>query len=293
MIRLPGMLKVFTVLTVDFLSVYALFHDEAAAAAVVILIGLYVWLGGYFELFKEGAVRDDKLPSYERSRLENAKNQLVSDVRNTSSANISRLKVYLVPGDYSMQATAYSGRCVSVSRGTFDNTDPLTLNSVLAHEIAHALNFDPDFNRAVFATILIICLAISMVSFALTAVIFLFFCVCSFFRSWLGVMFFRGTTKTAGCIFQLIQKGVVVFFRGIISFWSRAAEFRADRYSAKLGYGIQLAHFLSYAAPETDRRLTFSEALYRTHPSTSKRIARLEKLITKETHLVKEERESY
>ena len=34
-----------------------------------------------------------------------------------------------------MQATAYGFNCISVSKGTFDNTDPMTLNAVLGHEI--------------------------------------------------------------------------------------------------------------------------------------------------------------
>lgn len=285
MIRLPGILKVASVLLAEFLTVYALFNDPLIAGIVTSMVTLYVWLGGYLSLFKEGAVRADKLPNYERTRLESAKSQLVGEVKDISSADISNIKLYLIPGDSEMQATAYGANCVSVSRGAFDNTDPLTLNAVLCHEISHTLNLDAEFSRAVFSAILLLCGALSVMSLAFMALIFLVFLVCSFFRSWLGVVAFRGTTKAVGGIFSLIQKGIVVIYRAVASGLSRSAEYRSDSYSAQLGYGLQLAHFLSYAAIESNRQLTLTEALYRTHPATPKRIARLEAYVADETHL--------
>lgn len=286
MVRLPGILKVAAVLSIDFFAVYALFHNATAASATAGAIALYVWLGGYLALFKEGAVRAEKLPRYERSRFEAAKCQLAQDVEHASAADISGLKLYLIVEDRDMQATAYGANCISVSGGAFDHMDPVTLNAVLAHEISHILNFDAEFNRAVFATILLICGAISVVSFTFMAVIFLIFLVCDCFRSWLGVMAFKGTTRAVGGIFSLLQKGIVVLYRCVASCLSRAAEFRSDRYSAQLGYGVQLAHFLSCAAPESNRQLTLTEALYRTHPPAPKRVARLESIVSDEAHRI-------
>lgn len=274
MIRLPGILKVAAVLLAEFLPVYVLFNDPLISGIVTGMVTLYVWLGGYLSLFREGAVRAEKLPNYERTRLENAKNQLVEEVKDISSADTSNIKIYLNPGDSELQATAYGANCVSVSRGIFDNTDPLTLNAVLGHEISHTLNLDAEFSRAVFSAILLLCGALSVMSFAFMAVIFLMFLVCSFFCSWLGVVAFRGTTKVVSGIFSLLQKGIVVIYRAVASGLSRAAEYRSDLYSARLGYGLQLAHFLSYAAVESNRQLTLTEALYRTHPATPKRVAR-------------------
>ena len=285
MIRLPGILKVAVVLLVEFLAVLGLVNDPLIATIITGVIMLYVWLGGYLALFKEGAVRAEKLPNYERIRLESAKNQLVGEVKNISSANISNIKLYLIPEDSELQATAYGANCVSISRGAFDNTDSLTLNAVLGHEISHTLNLDAEFSRAVFSAILLLCGMLSVMSFAFIAVIFLVFLVCSFFRSWLGVVVFKGTTKVVGGIFSLFQKGIVVLYRAVASGLSRAAEDRSDLYSAQLGYGLQLAHFLSYAAVESSRQLTLTEALYRTHPATPKRVARLEAYVSDELHL--------
>ena len=284
MIRLPGILKVAAVLLAEYLRVYVLFNDPLISGSVTGMVTLYVWLGGYLSLFREGAVRAEKLPNYERTRLENAKNQLVEEVKDISSADTSNIKIYLNPGDSELQATAYGANCVSVSRGIFDNTDPLTLNAVLGHEISHTLNLDAEFSRAVFSAILLLCGALSVMSFAFMAVIFLMFLVCSFFCSWLGVVAFRGTTKVVSGIFSLLQKGIVVIYRAVASGLSRAAEYRSDLYSARLGYGLQLAHFLSYAAVESNRQLTLTEALYRTHPATPKRVARLEAYVNDEMH---------
>ena len=286
MIRLSGLFKVAAVLMFDFLVVDTLFHNAQAAAAVTGVIALYIWLGEYFTLFREGAVRSDKLPQYERARLEHAKSQLIKDVKRTSSADISGLKVYLIPGDSDMQATAYGFNCISVSKGTFDNTDPMTLNAVLGHEISHTLHLDAEFSRAVFATILLACGTISVMSFVFMVIIFLVFFVCSLFRSWLGVMAFKGTTKVVGGMFQLFQKGLVVIYRTVAGCVNRAAEFRCDRYAAQLGYGVQLAHFLSYAVADDPRQMTITEVLYRSHPSTAKRVARLESFLRDETRPV-------
>jgi Zn-dependent protease with chaperone function len=287
MIRLPGILKVVAVLTIDFLAVYALLGEPIIASADTVVIALYVFSGGYLALFKEGAVQSKNLPTYQRDRLEAAKKQLASDVKSASGANISGIKFFLVPGSDEMNATAFGLNCISVTRGTFDNADPSTLNAVLAHEISHILNFDPEFSRAVFATILIFCGAISIISFAFISLIFVIFLVCSFFRCWIGFVAFTGTRRAVGGIFSLFQKGIVVFYRAIAGCLSRTAEYRSDLYAAQLGYGIQLAHFLScYAAQESNCQLTLTEALYRTHPATPKRIARLEAYVQNEKHLM-------
>lgn len=152
MSRLFGILKVALVLAIDFAAIYSLFDGPDIASGAVGVIALYVLFGGYLTLLKEGAVSSKKLPTYQRNRLETAKMQLVADVKSVSGTNISGLKLYLVPGD-DMNATAYGFNCVSVTRGTFDNTDPITLNAVLGHEISHILHWDAEFNRAVFCSV--------------------------------------------------------------------------------------------------------------------------------------------
>lgn len=276
MSRLLGILKVTFVLALDFIGIYSIFHNVDIAAITVGAIVFYVLFGGYFTLLKEGAVSSKKLPVYQRNRLESAKAQLVTDVKTASGASISSLKLYLVPGDDEMNATAYGFNCVSCTRATFDNTDPITLNAVLAHEVSHIMNFDPEFNRAIFCSVTLLVATLSVMSFAMMAVIFLIFLVFSCFRSWLGVMAFRGTTKAVSGMFGFLQRGIIMIYRFILGVVSRHAEYRSDKYSCKLGYGVQLSHFLTIAEPTSHNHL-LTEAIYRSHPPTPKRIARLER----------------
>lgn len=276
MSRIFGIFKVALVLVIDYVAIYSLLDDPYIASGVIGVITLYVLFGGYLALLKEGAVSSKKLPAYQRNRLEAAKAQLAADVKSASGVNLSGLKLYLVPGDDDMNATAYGFNCVSVTRGTFDNTDPITLQAVLAHEISHLLHWDAEFNRAVFCSVTLVVAALSVMSFTAMAIIFLVFLVLSCFRSWLGVMAFQGTTKIIGGIFSLLQRCIVVIYRSLLSLVSRHAEYRSDKLSYMLGYGVQLSHFLSLAEPNSQRQLTLTEAIYRSHPPTVKRIARLE-----------------
>lgn len=277
MSRLFGILKVTLVLTLDFAAIYSLIKDFSIASIAVGFLTLYVLFGGYLTLLKEGAVSSKKLPTYQRNRLEAAKAQLAADVKSASGANISGMKLYLVPGDDEMNATAYGSNCISITSGAFNNADPITINAVLAHEVSHILNCDPEFNRAVFCSVTLLIAAISIISFATMVLIFLVFLLFSCFRSWLGFMAFRGTTKAVGGIFGLLQRGIVTIYRSLLSLASRHAEYRSDKYSCELGYGLQLSHFLALAEPANQRQLTLTEAMYRSHPPTEKRIARLER----------------
>lgn len=287
MFKLSGIMKVTAVLTADFLFLCSLLNDAAVAALVTGGIALYVWLGGYLSLFQDGAVACEKLPEYERNKLHAAGQRLIGDVRRASNVDLSGLKLYLIPGDDDLQATTYGANCISVAKGTLDAADPSTLAAVLGHEAAHILHADPEFNRAVFASVLLVCLVIGAASYAAAVIIFLLFLCFGCLNSWLGIMAYKGTNSFIGGTFRFFQKGIIVLYRAVICWLSRAAEYRSDRYAASLApsYALQLANFLSYAAIESNRQLTLTEALYRTHPATPKRIARLEAYVSNETYL--------
>lgn len=279
MVRMRGILKVATILIMDFVIIYNLFGNISIASVITGMIALYAWLGGYLILFKEGAVSSKKLPSYESKRLEAVKTQLVEDVKIFSGVNITNLKLYLTPGNEDTNANAYGANCVSVSRGILNNTDPITLTAVLAHEISHILNYDSEFKRAILASVTLLVGAFSFMSVAVIAVIFLLFFFLNCFRSWLGVLAFRGTSRVTGSIFRLLQRAIVGLYNLILGFVSRHAEYRCDQYSCSLGYGIQLSHFLSVTESSNRRQLTMTETLYRSHPPAEKRIARIEEKI--------------
>ena len=279
MSRFCGVFKVTLVLAFNFIAIYSIVEDPYIASIFVGIIALYVLFGGYFSLKKEGGINSKELPAYQRNRLEAAKAQLTADVKTASGADISGIKLYLIPGDDEMNATAYGCNCISVTRGTFDNTDPITLIAVLAHEASHIQNFDAEFNRAVFCSVTLLVGVLSIMSFVTMAITFLIFLVLSCFRSWLGVMAFQGTTKAIRGIYSLLQHAIVMLYRSLLSLTSRHAEYRSDKYSCMLGYGVQLSHFLALTETTNQRQLTLTEVMYRSHPPTAKRIARLERLL--------------
>ena len=275
MMRFVGIGKVLCVLLMDFSVLFALFRSPLPAILLTAAVALYAWQGGRLGLWQEHAVPGSRLPRMERHRLEEARLQLIEDVRSTSGLDISRIRLYLSP-DEAVNATAYGARCICVTQGTFESCDQVTLMAVLGHEICHILHFDPEFRRAIFLSAALAMVGLGIASLAAAVFMTLLFLVVTcFFHSWLGVLAFQGTTKLTGGMFHLMQLGLVAVFRVIMGLVSRSEEYRSDRYSCRLGYGLQLSHFLAVYAPD-DAQATLSRALYGSHPSTKKRIARLE-----------------
>ena len=286
MVRLMGMLKVSIVIAVDALILFYLIRDVRISAGITGCIVMYVLLGGYIEVFKEGAVRMEQLPSYEKNKLEIVKKQLMESVQEISGMNISSFRFYLTPSE-DMNAAAYGANCVSVTRAALENTDPITLEAVVAHEVSHIISYDAEFNRAVFATITMTLGIISMASFVTMIIVFLIcFVFGCFFRSYFGIMAYRGIQSCFKGVFCVIQRIIVVGYFIIIGAISRHNEYRADYYSCRLGYGLQLANFLELAAPESSRKFSLTEVLYRSHPPTPKRLAKIEKYINNSMDII-------
>lgn len=273
-----GILKLGALVAADFAIVYAVSNSGAIALILVSLVALYAWLGGYISLLKDGAVSIDKLPVSDTTRLAAAKELLVKDVQEAADKDISNIKLYLTPDD-SLNATAYGCGCISVNQGLLNNTDPVTLAAVLAHEISHTYMLDAEFNRILFASVTALVLALSVVSalsMGLLFVLFIILCCCfKTLRSWLGLILYQGSTKMVGGTFSLFQRLIVFIYQSINGLISRASEYRADKFSGSLGYGPQLAYFLSIAGSKP-RRLTLTDVLYRSHPPAEQRIYRLE-----------------
>jgi Zn-dependent protease with chaperone function len=277
MVRFFGRLKVALVLAVDFFIIYSLFKSYYVAALVVGLIGLYALFGGYPVLWKARAIRSYKLPEPQRKRLETARMQLIAEANAASGVNISRLKVYLIPGDNTLNAHAYGGNCVSVNLGTLNSTDLDTLKAVLAHEISHTVNCDTAFTRALFCSVNLLVRALSLLSFVLVIIAYLFLLILRLFRLRLGALIFSGTATGLRRMISLTQRSILWLYRTVISIVRRKAEYRCDKYAGTLGYGNQLAHFLAMAESGGRQKLTLTQILYRSHPPTKKRIARLKK----------------
>lgn len=280
MATVSGVCKITFLAAVDFAVLYSLFQDAVVAAVPIVVLVLYGLLGGYLGLIKDGAVRIDKLPAYDGARLTMAQELLSSDMQAVTGRGLPKIKWYIAPSE-TLNATAYGANCVSLNRATLDNTDPVMLAAVMAHEISHIMNLDSEFNRVLFASITALVLSLSILSALSMGFLFLLFlvlCCCSkTIRSWVGLILFQGSSKVLGGLFQILQRVIVYGYKTLNGLLSRSAEYRADRLSASLGYGLPLARFLAMAEAEPQQLVSITDVLYRSHPPTERRIYKLEK----------------
>lgn len=280
--RLKGILKVIGVLLLDYYVVW--FNTGNAQLTFIVLIGItiYVLFGGYLSLLKEQAISMNDLPCDYSSRLNSAREVLIQDVMNINSLNMSGIKLYVTPFD-DMNATAYGNKCISITKGTLDNTDIVTLVAVLSHEMGHIINYDAELQRALFCLVSLIILELSALSFLSVLLIFLIFLFFNLFRSYMGFLLFTGASKLVRTIFRAFQYMLVFFYKSLLGFTGRSSEYRADAYCIQLGYGSQLAQFLEISSNQLHHEMTLTEILYRSHPATEKRVARIREHSSKNT----------
>ena len=276
--RISGIIKIAAVLGLDFTVIYCLFGWEAAAVVTAGIL-LYAWLGEYLALWKDGAIRADRLQDYERSRLTRAMEHLAMDVQRTSGRSISRLKIHLIPSD-SINAYAYGLRNIAVTRAALQCCDDATLCAVLGHELSHIFNLDAVFFRLLFASVALILgglIGISFLSVSFLWIIFAVLCALRLCGGIFSMFLFRGFSSLIKGFFTLIQHGVLFLYQTVMGFINRGCEYRADRYSCQLGYGPQLSYFLTrFIEGGESRTRSLTEIIYSTHPATYKRTLRIE-----------------
>lgn len=129
MMRLIGFLKSAAVLFVDYALIRSLTGWEVALTVCGVM-ALYGWLGEYLALAKDGAVRLEKLKDPERTRLADAREDIIEDVKRVSGIDISALRLSLIPTD-ELNAYAYGVRNVAVTRALLASCDDATLCAVL------------------------------------------------------------------------------------------------------------------------------------------------------------------
>ncbi len=193
--RILGALKVSAVLILDLSLFLSLFHSPAVAAAGVIGIGIYTFLGGYFALVQEGGVRLDKLPAPTACGSKPRWGGCQTTGRPTATAHgcgstSSPATAICNPPPTARAASAYpQARLTPRTRSR--------LSAVLGHEAGHIQNLDSEFKRAVFCTVMLAVAGLSVLSAAAVLALFLLFLILSCFRSWLGLFAFHGARKAS------------------------------------------------------------------------------------------------
>lgn len=280
--RLIGFLKSAAVLFVDYALIRGLTGWEAALTVCGVM-ALYGWLGEYLALAKDGAIPMEKLRDPEQARLANAREDIIEDVKRVSGIDISALRLSLLPAD-ELNARAYGFRNVAVTRALLASCDDATLCAVLGHEISHVLQADPVFHRLVFANVTLVLAALTLGSFACVSVlwiIFILLCTVGACRGLGGLLLFRGIGKGIKGGFTAAQRLLLFIYQSVMGLIGRSCEYRADSYSCKLGYALQLCYYLTrFARDEASRQKSLREIVYASHPAPSERILRIEQYRT-------------
>lgn len=276
--KLGGYLKLIVFLLIFFALSCSILEGEAATL-LTLGITLYAWLGEYLALIKDGAIRMDHLRDYERSRISCALENLTEDVQRVSGADISSLRLHVIPSD-NINACAYGFRNIGITRAMLNNCDDATLCAVLAHEVSHTFSMDAVFYRLVFAGVTVLIAGLICLSAASASVIWIVFailCALGLCGGLFSMFLFQGFSKLAKGYFTLIQYAVLFVYQAVMACVSRQCEYRADRYSCELGYGPQLSYYLQrFVESQESGPKSLQEVLYASHPAAYKRIRRIE-----------------
>lgn len=280
--RTWGWIRIAAVTAVDCLLAYELL-GTVGAAAIVIAVLIYAWLGEQIDLLKDGAVKIENLNEVDKDRMTCLREYLVEDVRRTSNIDLSGLRLHIVPSNVP-NAFTYGFTNIALTRPALESCDDATLCAVLSHEASHLLCLDAVFKRIMFANVTALLLSVSVSCLISMSFLWIGFLVlafmCGFFRGFFGIMLFRGVGKIIKGIYTFIQYGILFIYGSVMGFVSRNSEYRADSYSCRLGYGRELQYYLERFSDQQEQGFqSLHEILYTSHPSTFKRIAKIEQEI--------------
>ena len=211
------------------------------------------------------------LNSSDRMRLE----------RLLSEMGVNRkLKLYR-NNDVRVNAAAFGFNTIGLTGGVLATASDEELKGIISHEVGHISHYDFVYQVLLF----------SMESFGYRCLYGIFLIPALIFGI-IGSMVFA-LVPALGFVGELIAKiwwAVYKLLHRIIYGISRIAdvninkyaEYRCDTYAVRYGCGEGLLSFLRRLKRTEDvysERPTFTEYIMSTHPSTEKRIERLEKLL--------------
>lgn len=274
--RIRAIVTICVILGIDFYACNSAVGTRAAAVFTGIILLYSFWLGEFIALRSAAAIPIKRIKdNWERKRLESGFEQLKKEVGSTIKY-YTKCKLYLIPDD-SVNTYAF-GTTIGITRGALNCLDEGTMSAVLAHEISHVICMDSVINRLLFAHVLVIMSALILTHFAVIAVA----CLIVLVLCLLGMRFNLFTFFLTRRVFSILRKGVSLIqhlvlsiLQVIMSLISRGCEYRADLFSCKMGYGYQLEYFLERFTNINHKR-TLAEVLYDSHPSSKKRIERIE-----------------
>ena len=136
----------------------------------------------------------------------------------------------------------------------------------------------------IFANVTLVLAGLTIGSFLTVSFMWLLFimlCLFGICGGFISVFFFSGTKKLVKGVFRVLQYSVLFVYKAVMGIASRGSEFRADRFSCRLGaeYGAALSYFLTrFVEPQQNQQRSLTDILYASHPAAYKRVQRIEQL---------------
>ena len=175
-----------------------------------------------------------------------------------------KLKLYR-NNDARVNAAAFGFNTIGLTGGVLAAVSDEELKGIISHEVGHISHYDFVYQVLLF----------SMESFG-------YRCLYGIFL--IPALGFVGEliAKLWWAVYKLLHRIICGISRITDVNINKYAEYRCDAYAVKYGCGEGLLSFLRRLKRTEDvygERPTFTEYIMSTHPSTEKRIARLEKLL--------------
>jgi len=175
------------------------------------------------------------------------------------------LKVIYTPEP---NAYAIGRRTICVTEGLFKLPDDV-VQGILTHEVAHLAYRHNEIQLLIGGGNFIVTTLILIMKL-ISAIIAAFSLITGYRRRSFG-------TAIAGLFFAALVWLWTKFCMLFLMWSMRENEYDADKYTAELGYGFELAKGLD-AIGTSEPQESFLKALYSTHPNTHDRIGRLQQM---------------
>lgn len=286
--KICGILRIAAVLLADFILLYlvlGLLRIEYEVLAAVLITGgifAYGWAGEYLAVFRSRFVPEDQLAEKEKDRLKELKEYLTENVRKVSGRDISDLHLRVLDSDQ-MHIVTYGSRNVVIARSYLNSCDEAAACSVLAREVYHVFCMDSFFHRIIFANVSLVVGGTILVGISGLLLVWLLLAI---LWLWLWLKAYdpldslvgfarRKVGWLIGCI---VRYPVWFVYWALMRITGLGCEFRADRYSCRLGYGSQLIDFLPRLAEidKAKKKCTY-DILYASYPPLQKRLLKIRK----------------
>lgn len=190
-----------------------------------------------------------------------------------------KIKLYYTDSD-DINAFTISQTRIAICRGLCDHEG--ILECILCHEFGHINNKDILFLDLMYTNIFLVVTFLSVLCLGLNSlVIILMIVICLCFKFTYGkVVIFKTIQVILKKFFEVLKILFTVTIYGFTWAILRHQELQADRFSVScnLSNGPALLMFFKYYALDTKPK-NLTDVLYRTHPSNTKRIKNVEKLL--------------